>query len=127
MVACPSREDAGWEQVWRVEKGTGTNAGAGTWPKNAFVGCAIIIIGESDAGRAAARETDSAGSRAGEMLRKSCRLGFFLEKTFSSFFILSFSHSPRVDGFRWAGRPSRSSTVDSSRVLDWYLGRIVRK
>jgi len=77
------------------------------------------------------RETDPAGTRAGEMLRKTCRLGLFLEKTFSSSFFFLFSHSPRVNGFRWAGRPSRSLTVDSSRVLELvsykYRGRVVRK
>lgn len=54
----------------------------------------VQSLGESDAGRAAARETDSAGCRAGEMLRKSCRLGFFLEKTFSSslFFLFPIHH-----------------------------------
>jgi len=38
------------------------------------------------------KETDSAGSRAGEELRRSCRLGLLLEKPFfllSSFFFPS--------------------------------------
>ena len=43
------------------------------------------------------KETDSAGSRAGEALRNSCRLGHLLEKLF---LLPSFSHLPRVDGFR---------------------------
>jgi len=117
---------ADWKQVRRVEKGYDT----GTWGKNAlctentFV--ARVLYSSSHKERAMLvvplpeKETDSAGSRAGEALRKSCRLGLLLEKLF----FLSSPHSPRVDGFRWGGRPSRWLTAyryeNSGKVLDWW-------